>query len=77
MNKVSAESLNFFTKLSDLHRALTNLARATLESVVQERYVTDPYSRADVNYAVFVFLSFSRPPCLGLDLGPLASFVFC
>jgi len=27
----------FLTRLSDLHRALANLARATLESVVQER----------------------------------------
>lgn len=27
------------THVSDLHRALANLARSTLESVVQERYV--------------------------------------
>ncbi|KAJ0066075.1 hypothetical protein NL108_001319, partial [Boleophthalmus pectinirostris] len=30
--------LYFLTKFSDLHRALANLARATLESVVQERF---------------------------------------
>lgn len=29
----------FLTRVSDLHRALANLARATLESVVQERWV--------------------------------------